>query len=72
MAQLTLDATNAQVARLQAARAVWNSQNGTSLSLVRFIYAMLGAAVETYLASEVDAAAQVVRDAIKADMIGGT
>ena len=71
MPQIILNATNAQAARLQAARTIHNSQNDTSVNLVRFIYIVLGDAVETYLAAEVDAAAQIARDAIKADMQGG-
>ena len=76
MPQVLLEATDAQLVRLQAARVVYNAQNGTNLSLIRFLYAILGTAVETYLAAEVNAAALAARDtalnAIKSDMAGGT
>lgn len=72
VAQITLNATATQSARIQQAVAVYNQQNQTSLTVKQWVYQMLREAVQTYLGADAEAAAQAVREAIETDMSGGT
>ena len=72
MAQITLNATNAQSQRIQEAVAAYNAGTGESLTVKQWIYTVLRLAVESQLSGQIEAAAQVVRAAIDADMQGGS
>lgn len=71
IATITLNATAAQSARIVEAVAVYNTANGTSLTVKQWIYLKLEEDVISQLSGQINAAAQAVRTAIKADMAGG-
>lgn len=71
MATITLNATAAQSARIAEAVAIYNTANGTSLTIKQWIYLKLEADVISQLSGQINAAAQAARTAIKADMAGG-
>lgn len=72
MAQITLNATAAQSARIAEAVAIYNTANGTSLTVKQWIYIKLREAVISQLSEQVNAAGQAVRATIATDMGGGT
>ena len=78
MPTITLNATNAQAARLDEARVSYNTANETSLTMKQFIYVVLKDAVRRQL-SPTDALvttalaqAAATNAQIESDMQGGT
>lgn len=74
MARMILDATDKQSEWLQKAVDVFNAANDNEppLTVKRWIYRVLGEAVENQLAGQQAAAAQNIRNTIRNDMAGGT
>lgn len=74
MASVTLNFSASQTARVQEAVAIYNDRHGltgpAALTPKQWLYVMIRGAVLGHLAGQADAAAQVVRNAIKADLTG--